>query len=545
MNIDSTKILNLLQELEDLLSTDTGRTREENFNIILQSRERVSSYFIGKDSLDTDEIFVFGSNPEGIHDGGAAKQAKDNFKAENGIIGLHEQSYALVCTYKSTEMIAPFVDEFVETAAKKPNLKFMVTRVGCGNAGHKDREMAKLFRKALLYPNIYLPQSFLDILWGTEREVDLSKLAPSTYKNINTFSSELETLLASYHSWVKDALVNDYGHIITNNFDRKHVIGDVEIMCAAITNAVKFYLRGLPASAYRVLREGIETILKYIELTVDDLFSDVEVIPDKRLYRLRVESDSWNRRKIDRYGMFHMPFSMREKVSTQRYSIAGFPSLYLSESIFGCWEELGRPNLNACMISAVQNVQPFKVLDLTIPNIEDWKKGIHDGDKKHLQKQICRFPLVIASTMRSDNSATRTFKPEYIIPQLMLQIVKEIAFESNRKLDKDNRLVYGIKYTSVNLNRDQGDSKFDYDNVKYENYAIPVQDINHEYCTKLCKIFQITEPICEEIERSKDTSRFEDKGGKTTYEASVFGQLQNILNGKELYFLEEDGPSKI
>ena len=55
-------------------------------------------------------------------------------------------------------------DEFIDFARQHPQLKFLVTRIGCGIAGFKDEEIAPLFRNALGINNILVPREFVDIL---------------------------------------------------------------------------------------------------------------------------------------------------------------------------------------------------------------------------------------------------------------------------------------------------------------------------------------------------------------------------------------------
>ena len=115
--------------------------------------------------LNDGEIFVFGSNLAGMHGGGAARVAHRKFGAEWGVgIGLTGQTYAIPTMQGGVETIAPYVDEFIEFASNHKELKFYVTRIGCGIAGFHDEEMAPLFRNALGEPNIILPQTFYNIL---------------------------------------------------------------------------------------------------------------------------------------------------------------------------------------------------------------------------------------------------------------------------------------------------------------------------------------------------------------------------------------------
>ena len=115
--------------------------------------------------LNDGEIFVFGSNLAGMHGGGAARVAHRKFGAEWGVgIGLTGQTYAIPTMQGGVETIAPYVDEFIEFASNHKELKFYVTRIGCGIAGFRDEEIAPLFRNTLGEPNIILPQTFYNIL---------------------------------------------------------------------------------------------------------------------------------------------------------------------------------------------------------------------------------------------------------------------------------------------------------------------------------------------------------------------------------------------
>ena len=116
-------------------------------------------------SLQSDEIFVFGSNLGGHHGGGAARVALNKFGATYGQgIGLQGQSYAIPTMQGGVETIKPYVDDFVGFAKQNQHLFFYVTRIGCGIAGFQDEEIAPLFADSLRLNNVCLPKSFVDIL---------------------------------------------------------------------------------------------------------------------------------------------------------------------------------------------------------------------------------------------------------------------------------------------------------------------------------------------------------------------------------------------
>ena len=96
-------------------------------------------------------IFVFGSNLSGYHGAGAAKIAYEQHGAVWGVgEGLTGNSYALPTKdLRLVEMplrdIREHIQTFVEFAWTHDDLEFQVTRVACGLAGFKDKEIAPLF----------------------------------------------------------------------------------------------------------------------------------------------------------------------------------------------------------------------------------------------------------------------------------------------------------------------------------------------------------------------------------------------------------------
>ena len=100
--------------------------------------------------LHPDEIFVFGSNLEGAHGGGAAY--------------LAGKKWGSIWGHGGPEAIRPYVDEFIRFAKEHSQYIFLVTEIGCGIAGFAPKEIAPLFKEAADIPNIHLPQRFWDVL---------------------------------------------------------------------------------------------------------------------------------------------------------------------------------------------------------------------------------------------------------------------------------------------------------------------------------------------------------------------------------------------
>lgn len=118
-------------------------------------------------SLAPNEIFVFGSNLQGRHLGGAAKAAAKFFGAVWGQgVGLQGQSYAIPTMHGGVDVIRPYVDGFIEFAGENLDKKFLVTPIGCGIAGYEPADIAPLFEKALDMDNVVLPKVFVQVLTG-------------------------------------------------------------------------------------------------------------------------------------------------------------------------------------------------------------------------------------------------------------------------------------------------------------------------------------------------------------------------------------------
>ncbi len=110
--------------------------------------------------LGEGEVFVFGSNIQGMHGGGAAWYANQRFGAEWGIgEGLTGRCYALP-TMEGPASLKHAVEHFIDCAKQHKELTFLVTAVGCGIAGYTPAEVAPLFEDAARLDNVYLPQVF-------------------------------------------------------------------------------------------------------------------------------------------------------------------------------------------------------------------------------------------------------------------------------------------------------------------------------------------------------------------------------------------------
>lgn len=121
--------------------------------------------------LDSNQIFVFGSNQLGRHGKGAAKTALNWGAIYGQAEGLQGKTYAIPTKNKTVrktlhiDEIEPYVFTFIDFAKSHPKFIFLVTEIGCGLAGLTPKEVAPLFIKAKEINNIWLPKRFWNIIY--------------------------------------------------------------------------------------------------------------------------------------------------------------------------------------------------------------------------------------------------------------------------------------------------------------------------------------------------------------------------------------------
>lgn len=203
-----------------------------------------------------------------------------------------------------------------------------------------------------------------------------------------------------------------------------------------------------------------------------------KIRPCPVFYRMR-EMDTFYLLKKEE--MLHIPFNKRDKVGNQRFSLSGFPCLYLGSSAYLCWEELNRPNHLKANVSAFIAEKDIRFIDLTFP------------DRLEKEIDVYKLALVFACSLKRQTVNHRIFKEEYIIPQALLHSLMEYNY-NNRQNTID-----GILYISTCYKTEHAI----FDDIKlFYNLVIPTQqyksksvDLEKEYCEELCSLFQYTEPI--------------------------------------------------
>ncbi|MGJ1237758.1 hypothetical protein ACR78I_22725 [Sphingobacterium multivorum] len=343
----------------------------------------------------------------------------------------------------------------------------------------------------------------------------------------------------SYTKSFKESLIGklkDFGELINRlkyssnlHFDIKQLQERSLILQRGILKTLDAYYEGNPSKSYNMLCETLK------DCKINEYLDKEHYLPsNSSLFRIRTCEENY---PLSKRELFHIPFEMRGKVKTQRYSIPGLPSLYLANSIFTAWEELKRPPAQSIHAIKLTNNLDLRLLDLTTDFFAQPTQFLGEiVDDKKIEYNLMVWPLLAACSFKV-LSADDPFKPEYIIPQLLLQWAKK-------------ELVDGIKYSSTHI--DLNTSKH---GGFFYNIVLPVKNCNIEegYCSKLINMFKSTQVLpysLSEIVTSsnrfyaqgsihskinKDIRKIEIiKAHPQPYYQTIFGILEHNLNALKL-----------
>lgn len=343
--------------------------------------------------------------------------------------------------------------------------------------------------------------------------------------------SLLEVKYQDYYKLLKEvALERNLGIIIEDND-----ISNSKLLGKSLIDSLDKYLHGFPSDAYSIFSNCMKKNESLIDFfTLSGINSGRT--PVQSLFKLR-ESIEPN---LQRKELFHVPLSKRKSIKSYRFSIPGIPSLYLGSSIYICWEELSRiplTELHAAKFTLVEG-ESISLLNIGLSTeyIKELKdkglaEGVVDNSKGSqillsiLKNFLLLWPLIASCHMRVKNPDLE-FKPEYILPQLLMQFIMH-----NDKYD-------GIVYLST--------KKYVHSiPLSYcRNIALPVkkQIPKNEYCESLCLKWKLTEPLPLNafLATTKALMGVYEKdfaiieGLDTKYSLTQFGQIEYELSKPNL-----------
>lgn len=318
-----------------------------------------------------------------------------------------------------------------------------------------------------------------------------------------SFSDTLEKLFNRYIKRLETLSVHNEGYSCSKiRIDIEKIKQTTGLLIKTITH----YLDGFPAKSFDAFEKAMrllsQTPLQVYQKSVFEVFDDPNSY-NLNLFRAVKVGDN---RPYPRSRVFHTPYNLRSKVSTSRYSIAGYPSLYLGTSLELCCKEINaEPNKELTIASS------FKLersIEYTNTNIRVIELSIKPQDFLNLQNNrefyrriisrdltekrsvraafLLWYPLIAACSFIRTNKSD-PFAAEYIIPQLLMQWVRS---EINQPGYGDYDQLIGIRYFSCASVR-ASDIGF--------NYVFPTsgQQLSAKlpYCSVLSRAFRLTKPV--------------------------------------------------
>lgn len=145
----------------------------------------------------------------------------------------------------------------------------------------------------------------------------------------------------------------------------------------------------------------------------------------------------------DANEMFHIPSQKRQLASNERFSLCGFPSLYLSTMQQLAWQECGYPPEYYCSeyqyLPSDDSQDDWKIIALCAPKeIRNRFLATYYNDfdlwLSIVERCLKTYPLILSCSF-ANASGKAPFKQEYIIPQMLMQWV-------HRNKDKYNGISY-------------------------------------------------------------------------------------------------------
>lgn len=302
----------------------------------------------------------------------------------------------------------------------------------------------------------------------------------------------------------------------------------IESLIGGLLKCIDQFYEARPAKAYLTF----SSTMKELDIT-SYLDKNCRYEQGSSLFRIRATTGNY---PLSKDELFHIPFEKRGIVKSQRFSIPGLPSLYTSNSIYVAWQEMRRPNIDSIQAIRLENQRDLKLLDITtdvyVCHIDNLDLRI---DANICLYKILTWPLAACCSIKVKNIED-SFKPEYIIPQLLFQWVSE-------NLD-------GIKYSSSHIDLNKVKHK-----GQFHNIVLPVKTYDQDkgYCGCLKSLFKGTDVIPMQLRQfAAPNERFSHQpsissdinnnitelaiieGTTQFYSQTLFGVLEHGLKGLEV-----------
>lgn len=281
-----------------------------------------------------------------------------------------------------------------------------------------------------------------------------------------TISGYMEHHLESYYSQIITAINEENGFLGGDFIEQlKLEITTLDHICNEIPVILKSFENGYIKESYEKSEKLFERIKKYYLLGYswsDDGGNFYRIRSGD--FRIRPDSDS----KKQKAELFHIKKDLKSRIGAYRYSIAGFPCLYLASDMELAWFECGMPKqFSYCRMVIEESEEALKLIDLSHRPIEfisavntlilNERRQKNRKDKLQiyydlLVKYIITYPIAAACSVKVKDRGCK-FVEEYIFPQLFMHWIRESdEFDGVRyKSSLNSSLVKGMGAVNVAL----------------------------------------------------------------------------------------------
>lgn len=288
--------------------------------------------------------------------------------------------------------------------------------------------------------------------------------------NFDLFRGELEVseyLEKHFNQYVSDiqVAINKDNHFIEAKFISmlEEKIPLIKEICSQIIDVSKKYSQGLIKEAYIKAYDLFDDKNSYF------MVSSSRNERNRFFYRLRpgdFRITDANESKEKKSELFHIKRNKKHLISAYRYSVSGFPCLYLASRKELAWFECGMPKqFSYCeMIIDEEGDNALRLVDFSNRPM-DFLSNIHnnllnaknDENRKeiiyeYLLQYIITYPLVAACSIKVKNR-NNNFVEEYVIPQIFMQWIRESNYFAGviYKSSLDSNLVQGMGAINIAL----------------------------------------------------------------------------------------------
>lgn len=250
-----------------------------------------------------------------------------------------------------------------------------------------------------------------------------------------------------------------------------------------VCEAIRKYYKGEIGSCHQKIENLVKGCDNHI-LAIADLKHSRAFLGSSgseiQFFRARTISEA---KRLKLTDMLHQPFNLRANSGSYRFSIPGVISLYLSNTSYGCWIEMGKPSEHDFYVSPIVLDGSQRIFNLAV--MTRLQNYLNDWEESFVHCWIKLLVLMIASSYKVEEKG-RSFHSEYIVSQAIMLACKKLGYD-------------GVAYYS----KQADEERF---SLVAVNLALFTDFEKDKKFGKICKHLKIDEPLNYQLFRQLNTA---------------------------------------